>query len=88
MKKGLTRFADMTSEEFTTNAATYKTPLLSVSSKAALRAELPLDVRRGERAAASAKERYLASHARTGRKLPVAEARDGRGGGGGGAPAV
>ena len=54
MKKGLTRFADMTSEEFTTNAATYKTPLLSVRSKAATRAELPVDVRRGERAAASA----------------------------------
>ena len=62
MKKGLTRFADMTSEEFTTNAATYKTPLLSVRSKAATRAELPVDVRRGERPAASAKERYLASH--------------------------
>ena len=66
MKKGLTRFADMTSEEFTTNAATYSTPLLSVSSKAELRAELPVDVRRGERAAASAKERYLASHAADG----------------------
>lgn len=77
MKKGLTRFADMTSEEFTTNAATYKTPLLStVSSKAATRAELPLDVRRGERAASSAKERYLASHAADGNALSLKLATD------------
>ena len=81
MKKGLTRFADMTSEEFTTNAATYSTPLLSVSSRrSSRRAPGRRATRRTSRGVGE--ERYLASHAADGDELPVAEARDGRGGGG------
>ena len=63
MKKGLTRFADMTSEEFTVNAATYKTPLLTVEGKKERKLELDADVKRGERRAESQKERYLMRHA-------------------------
>ena len=49
MKKGLTRFADMTSEEFTVNAATYKTPLLTVEGKKERKLELDAELKRGER---------------------------------------
>ena len=63
MKKGLTRFADMTSEEFTVNAATYKTPLLTVEGKKERKLELDAELKRGERPAQSQKERYLMRHA-------------------------
>ena len=59
MKKGLTRFADMTSEEFTVNAATYKTPLLTVEGKKERKLELDADVKRGERTAAVAEGTVL-----------------------------
>ena len=63
MKKGLTRFADMTSEEFTVNAATYKTPLLTVEGKKERMLELDAELKRGERSPQSQKERYLMRHA-------------------------
>ena len=63
MKKGLTLFADMTSEEFTVNAATYKTPLLTVEGKKERKLELDAELKRGERPAQSQKERYLMRHA-------------------------
>jgi hypothetical protein len=40
MKKGLTRFADLTVEEFTTHHATYSAPILKTEKEAGLVTQL------------------------------------------------